>query len=111
MKHLKTAVAIAAIATVGFAGTASAGPPDGAGDRGKPAGIECQQAGISTLQDAGLLSGVAKDGIKVGDAVALGVAPRDGLPDGVTLDTVLPYSLVLADHRAGGNSIFVYPWC
>ena len=36
---------------------------------------------------------------------------RDGLPDGFTVDTVIPYSTLLADHRAGENSIFVYPWC
>ena len=111
MKYLKTAVATAAIATVGFAGTAAAGAPDGAGEGGKPAGIACQQAGISALQGLGALPTVAKNGISVADAVALGVAPRDGLPEGITLETVLPFSLVLADHRAGSDSIFVYPWC
>jgi hypothetical protein len=41
------------------------GPPAGAGQGSKPAGIACQQAGISTLQALGLLSAVAKDGIEV----------------------------------------------
>lgn len=43
----------------------AAGPPSGAGEEGKPAGVACQQAGIGTLQDLGLLSAVAKGGIEV----------------------------------------------
>jgi len=23
----------------------------------------------------------------------------------------IPFSVLLADHRAGSNSIFLYPWC
>jgi hypothetical protein len=23
----------------------------------------------------------------------------------------VPYSLLLADHRAGADSLFIYPWC
>ena len=108
MKRIIATGAAAALATVGFAGTAVAGPPEGAG---KPAGIQCMQNGIGTLQDEGLLPAVAKDGLTVRAAVGLGVTPRDGLPEGVTLDTVLPFSVVLADHRAGESSTFVYPWC
>ena len=68
-------------------------------------------AGIATLKAVGAHSAVAKSGITVGTAVSFGVTPRNGLPEGFTLDTVIPYSTLLADHRAGDNSIFVYPWC
>lgn len=54
------------VATVALSATALAGgPPAGAGERGKPEGIACQQAGISTLQALGLLASVAKNGIEV----------------------------------------------
>lgn len=108
-KQIIAATAVAGLTLTAFAGTADAkGKPE---STGKPAGIACQQAGISALQGLNALPAVAKNGISVGDAVELGVAPRDGLPDGVGLDTVLSFSTVLADHRAGDNSIFVYPWC
>ena len=48
------------------------GPPAGAGERGKPVGIACQQAGIDTLQSLGLLAAVAREGIEV---VGLGNVP------------------------------------
>lgn len=102
-KKIATVAAIAGLAAAGFAGTADA--------TGKPTGIACQQAGISALKEAGLLTTVAKNGVSVGTAVGLGVGVRDQLPDGVGLDTVLSFSTVLADHRAGDNSIFTYPWC
>ncbi len=58
------------------ASAASAGPPAGVG-QGKPAGISCQQAGIGTLQELGLLSAVARGGIEV---VGVGTVPfRDVL--------------------------------
>ena len=83
MKKLPVFVATA-IASVGLmAGAASAAPPVGAGDGGKPAGIECQQRGISTLQSAGLLTTVAANGIEV-------VAPPLG---------VVPFQDVLRLHR------------
>ncbi len=72
---------------------------------------DCMRAGIATLKAVGLHSAVAKSGITVGTAVSVGVTARNGLPEGFTLDTVIPYSTLLADHRAGANSIFVYPWC
>ena len=68
------------------------------------------RAGISTLKGAGLFSTVAKNGLPVADAVALGVLPREGT-DVSALPEVLPLSVVLADHRAGDDSLFVYPWC
>jgi len=94
---LATAAGIAVLA----AAPAQAATPD----------VSCQKAGIKTLQSAGLLSSVAANGVSVGTAVSLGVAPRNGLPDGFTLDTVIPFSTLLADHRAGADSIFIYPWC
>ena len=58
------------------AGAASAGAPAGVG-QGKPTGISCQQAGIGTLQELGLLSAVARNGIEV---VGVGTVPfRDVL--------------------------------
>ena len=38
------------------------------------------------------------------------MTPRAGT-DLATLPDPLPLSVVLADHRAGDNSLFVYPWC
>ena len=105
MSSTRTRIAASVAAAAGIAALAAApamaATPDTA----------CQKAGIKTLQSAGLLSSVAKNGVSVKTAVSLGVAPRNGLPDGFTLDTVIPYSTLLADHRAGANSIFVYPWC
>ncbi len=73
-RKIATLIATAGLAVGVTAGAAAAGPPAGAGDGGKPVGIACQQAGISTLQDLGLLSAVAKGGIEVVDP-ALGVVP------------------------------------
>ena len=70
----------------------------------------CQKAGIKTLQSAGLLKEVARHGLPIEDAVALGVAPRPGT-DVAALPDPLPLSVVLADHRAGEDSLFLYPWC
>lgn len=72
MKKIRTAIAIGALTIAGTAGTAAAAAPAGAGDGGKPAGIACQQAGISTLQSLGLLSAVAANGIEV---VGVGTVP------------------------------------
>lgn len=68
------------------------------------------QAGIAVLKDAGLFSSVAKDGLPIATAVAVGVTVREGKST-AGLPENLPLSVVLADHRAGANSIFVYPWC
>ena len=74
MKRKILAASAAAAMTFGLGASAvsAGGPPAGAGEGGKPAGIACQQAGISTLQSLGLLSAVAKGGIEV---VGLGVVP------------------------------------
>lgn len=58
--------AAAACLTLGFGATAAgASPPAGVGERGVPAGIQCQQAGISTLQTLGILDDVARGGVSV----------------------------------------------
>lgn len=64
---MKTINAVLATVVIGLATVPALaeGPPAGAGDRGKPSGIECQRAGISTLQALGLLAAVAKGGIEV----------------------------------------------
>jgi hypothetical protein len=95
-------IAVAALATTAVvipAGTASAKPD-----------TACMRAGIATLKSAGLFSAVAKDGLPIATAVSVGVVPRAGT-DVASLPDPLPLSVVLADHRAGGASLFVYPWC
>ena len=73
MKRFLATTAVAVALTTGLATAASATPPAGAGSRdGKPGGVACQQAGISTLQSLGLLPAVAKGGIEV---VGVGVVP------------------------------------
>lgn len=81
-------------------GTASASTPD----------TSCMRAGIKTLQSAGLLDDVARSGLPIATAVALHVTPRAGTDLSAVPDP-LPLSLILADHRAGSASLFVYPWC
>jgi hypothetical protein len=96
-------IAASAFAIAAISGTAAAQPPlgvgkpAGVGEGAPPAGIQCQQAGISTLQSLGLLSAVAKNGIEV-----------------VELDTIVPFRTVLALHRTqpelfqtGGVSVVV----
>lgn len=88
------------VATVVLAPAAAQAKPD----------TDCMRAGISTLKTAGLLSSVAKDGLPIATAVSVGVAPRAGT-DVASLPDPLPLSVVLADHRAGDDSLFIYPWC
>lgn len=94
-------LAVAGLAAAAFSAPAQAAPADG----------RCQAAGIATLKSIGAFTSVRANGVSVATAVSLGVTPRNGLPDGVTLDTVIPFQTLLADHRAGDDSIFVYPWC
>jgi hypothetical protein len=70
----------------------------------------CMRAGIKTLQSAGLLDDVARGGLPITTAVSLGVTPRAGT-DLRAVPNPLPLALILADHRAGASSLFVYPWC
>jgi hypothetical protein len=73
MKRKILALVASSAIVIGLGATAAeAAPPAGAGDGGKPAGIACQQAGIGTLQDLGLLPAVARGGIEV---VGVGVVP------------------------------------
>lgn len=71
---------------------------------------DCMRAGIAKLKEIGALSAVAKDGVSISTAVTLGVAPRAGTDLSAVPDPV-PFSVLLADHRAGADSLFVYPWC
>jgi hypothetical protein len=61
------------------ASPASAAAPAG---KGVPAGIQCQQKGITTLQSFGVLDDAARDGVFV-----------------VELNQTLPFSEVLRAHR------------
>ena len=70
----------------------------------------CMRSGIATLKSAGLFTSVARDGLPIATAVAVGVTPRSGT-DVASLPDPLPLSVVLADHRAGSSSLFIYPWC
>ena len=94
------ALALAVAGTIATTPSASAAKPD----------TTCQREGISTLQAAGLLDDVARGGLPISLALTLGVEPREGT-DVSTLPDPLPLSVVLADHRAGENSLFDYPWC
>jgi hypothetical protein len=71
---------------------------------------DCMRAGMNALKGLGVFSAVAKDGLPISTAVAVGVAPRAGT-DVASLPDPLPLSVVLADHRAGDQSLFIYPWC
>jgi hypothetical protein len=95
-----TALAVAGLGTVLAPGQAQAAPD-----------TACQKAGIKTLKSAGLLAKVARNGITLEKAVSLGVAPRDPNLDLSAVPDPIPFPLLLADHRAGDNSLFVYPWC
>jgi len=70
----------------------------------------CMRAGMDTLRSLGVLDDVARDGLPIATAVSVGVTPRAGT-DVASLPDPLPLRVVLADHRAGGSSLFVYPWC
>ncbi len=97
---IAAAAVLASSAMLATAGSASAAPD-----------TACMQSGISTLKGAGLLSAVAKNGVDLTYAVEkLGVTVRPGA-DISGVPNPVPFSLLLADHRAGDNSLFVYPWC
>jgi hypothetical protein len=101
MKKLTIALAAAAMtATIALPASAAPTKPD----------TECMQAGIATLRDAGLLSAVAKGGLPIATALSVDVTVRPGA-DISGVPNPIPFSVVLADHRAGDASLFVYPWC
>lgn len=98
-------------AGLGLGATLASAAP---GNSNRPASAPdtaCMQAGIGTLQGAGLLPTVAANGLPISDAIGLGVLPRDPEADLSGVPDPIPFNVVLADHRAGDNSIFVYPWC
>jgi hypothetical protein len=70
----------------------------------------CQREGLSALRSLDALDDVARSGLPISTAVSLGVTPRSGT-DVASLPDPLPLTVVLADHRAGENSLFIYPWC
>lgn len=96
---LSLAAALLAASTIAGSAAAS-GRPD----------VACMQAGIKTLQSVRLLDDVARGGIAIETAVSLGVTVRPGA-DISGVPNPIPFSLLLADHRAGAGSAFVYPWC
>lgn len=106
MKLIPTAAALGlvAAASIGLAGPASA-----AGHRPDTA---CQKAGMTFLRDAGLLDDVARGGLPISLATdpSVGVTLRPGASLAGVPDPI-PLRIVLADHRAGANSLLVYPWC
>lgn len=100
-RTITPSLAAALLAATTIAGSAAAASrPD----------VACMQAGIKTLQVAHLLDDVARGGIAIGTAVSLGVTVRQGA-DISRVPNPIPFSLLLADHRAGSGSAFVYPWC
>lgn len=88
--------------------TAAAAVPAAAA--GHTPDTDCQRAGMTVLKDAGLFATVARDGLPIATAVSVGVTVRDGADISGVPDPI-PLSVVLADHRAGDQSLFVYPWC
>ena len=99
----KTSIA----AAVALAASAVAIP---VGSAGAAQDTACMRAGMSTLRSIGLLDDVARGGLPISTAVSVGVVPRAGT-DVASLPDPLPLPVVLADHRAGDASLFVYPWC
>lgn len=100
-RTLTLSLAAAAMAVMAFAGPVSASSrPD----------TDCMRAGIATLRGAGLLDDAARGGVPISLAVGLGVTVRPGASLAGISDPI-PFATVLADHRAGSNSVFVYPWC
>jgi hypothetical protein len=70
----------------------------------------CMRAGMATLKQAGLFTTVARSGLPIGAALSLGVTPRPGADLSGVPDPI-PLPVLLADHRAGIRSLFIYPWC
>ena len=101
MRTITLSLAAGLLAATTLTGSvAAAGRPD----------VACMQAGIKTLQGAHLLDDVARGGIAIGTAVSLGVIVRPGA-DIAGVPNPIPFPVLLADHRAGSASLFVYPWC
>jgi len=105
MKSKLIAATAIAVASLGVGSAAvSASPSESKPD------TACMQAGMDTLREVGLFSAVARDGLPIETAVTVGVTVRDGA-DISDVPNPIPLKVVLADHRAGDGSLFVYPWC
>lgn len=98
------ATAITALTLTGFAAVDA----QAAGHRPD---TDCMRAGIATLKEAGLLSTVAKSGFPLELAAPLKIQLRDPDTDLSAFGDSIPFSVVLADHRAGDSSLLIYPWC
>ncbi len=107
MSRTRTALALAGLVTIG--GATLAEPAQAAPVEAKP-DTACMRAGMATLKSVGLFSAVAEGGLPIATAVAYGVTPRAGT-DLAAVPDPIPLSVVLADHRAGSQSLFLYPWC
>ncbi len=103
MSKTRTRLAATLAAAAGFVAVVAVAPAQAAQD------TDCMRAGIATLKGADLLPAVAKGGVPISFAVDLGVSVRDGADISGVPDPI-PFSLLLADHRAGADSLFVYPW-
>lgn len=101
---MKLTATLAATALAALGAVAAAAPASAAPD------TACQKAGLKTLIGARLIDDVARDGLPIATAVSLGVVPRAGTNLAAVPDP-LPLRVILADHRAGSSSLFVYPWC
>ena len=100
-RKIALSLAAAMLAVTTIAGTAAAGTrPD----------TDCMRAGIATLKGAGLLDDAARGGVPIALALSLNVTVRAGADISGVADPI-PFSVLLADHRAGDASLFVYPWC
>ena len=98
--RIAATLAAAAGAAAVIAAPAQAAPADG----------QCQAAGIATLKSIGAFKEVRDNGVGIATAVSLGVTVREGADISGVPDPI-PFKLLLADHRAGEDSLFVYPWC
>ncbi len=101
---MKIATAAAALALAAATALTSAGSASASQD------TACMRAGMDTLKSLGVFPQVAAKGLPISTALAVGVTPRPGADISGVPDPI-PLSLLLADHRAGGSSLFVYPWC
>ena len=97
----------ATVTAAALAATVAAAPAGAAVSRPD---IECQRAGLSTLRSAGLLDDVARGGLPIETALSLGVTVRPGA-DISGVKSPLKLAVILRDHRAGDQSLFIYPWC
>ena len=77
----------------------------------RPPTGSCQAAGIATLKSIDAFQAVREGGVPIATAVSLGVTVRRGRRHLAACPDPIPFQLLLADHRAGDDSLFVYPWC